>query len=133
MSGAQGARSGVRSGAAQILRLPAQVPGRNSNSTGSARSPVEPAAQPPSELKRRASPLAVLRCQVSRQARMTHLRHRRFAADVQPGHTYFTTGCFAAVIAVGAVGEIANVSHVFQPDARLVASNSPNAFRLKKP
>jgi len=133
MSGAQGARSGVRSGAALILHLPAQVPGRNCNSTGSARSPVEPAAQPPSELKRRASPLAVLRCQVSRQARMTHLRHRRFAADVQPGHTYFTTGCFAAVIAVGAVGEIANVSHVFQPDARLVASNSPNAFRLKKP
>ena len=131
--GAQDGTSGVRIGAAQILRLLAQAPGRNSNSTATAKSLIEPAAQPPPELKRRTLPLAVLRCQVSRQARVTDLRHRRIAAEVQTGRAYFTTGCFAAVIAAGAPGEIANVSHVFQPGARLVASNSPMAFRLKKP
>src|SRR5260370_15802292 len=51
--GAQRAQSGVRCGAqvqlpAQVqVQLPAQLPGRNSNSTGSAKSLIEPAAQPP--------------------------------------------------------------------------------------
>jgi hypothetical protein len=34
---------------------------------------------------------------------------------------------------VGAIGEIANVNHVFQPDGRLAASNSPYAFKFRYP
>lgn len=63
-NGAQGAQSDVRSGAQ--VQLPAQVqlqlPAQPSNSIGSAKSLIEPAAQPPRELERRTSPLARLRC-----------------------------------------------------------------------
>ena len=55
-TGAQGAQIDARSGAqvqlpAQVqlqaqVQLPAQVPGRNSNSTGSAKSPIEPLEYP---------------------------------------------------------------------------------------
>ena len=38
---------------------------------------------------------------------------------------YFVTRCLVGVTAVGAACEIENVSHVFQPAARLAASNSP--------
>jgi hypothetical protein len=38
---------------------------------------------------------------------------------------YFVTMCRVGVTAAGAAGEIENVSHVFQPDGRLAASNSP--------
>src|SRR6478752_10799680 len=46
---------------------------------------------------------------------------------------HFTTRCFVGAIAVGAVGEIANVSHVFHPDGRLAAPNSPYPLRPRKP
>jgi hypothetical protein len=40
-------------------------------------------------------------------------------------NAYFVIMCLAGVTAVGAAGEIAKVSQVFQPGARLDASNSP--------
>src|ERR1700737_1807995 len=61
-SGAQDGTSDVRCGAQ--VQLPAQVqlqlPAQLSNSTGSAKSLIEPAAQPSRELKRWTSPLARL-------------------------------------------------------------------------
>jgi hypothetical protein len=47
--------------------------------------------------------------------------------------SHFTTRCFAGAIVEGAVGEIANVSHVFHPDGRLAAANSPYPLRLREP
>ena len=38
---------------------------------------------------------------------------------------YFINGRLVDVTPVGAVGDITNVSHVFQPGAWLAASNSP--------
>ena len=39
---------------------------------------------------------------------------------------YFVTRCLVgATVLSGGVGEIANVNHVFQPDGRFAASNSP--------
>jgi hypothetical protein len=38
---------------------------------------------------------------------------------------YFATRCLVGVIAVGSVGEMAKVSQVVQPWARLAVSNSP--------
>jgi hypothetical protein len=39
--------------------------------------------------------------------------------------TYFVNICLIGFATVGAAGEIANVSHVLQPGARLAASKSP--------
>jgi hypothetical protein len=64
-SGAQDGTSDVRSGAQVQLpeQVQAQLPAQLSNSTGPAKSLIEPAAQPPPrELKLRTSPLARLRC-----------------------------------------------------------------------
>ena len=56
-SGAQDGTNDVRSGVQVRLRVPAQLPawlpGRNSNSTGSAKSVVEAVGQPPRELTAR--------------------------------------------------------------------------------
>jgi hypothetical protein len=44
----------------------------------------------------------------------------------QIGQTYFVIRCLVGCAsAVGAAGEIANVSHVLQPGARLAVSKSP--------
>src|SRR6266850_479540 len=64
-SGAWRARSGAQDGTSDVrcgaqVRLPEQVqlPAQLSNSTGSAKSLIEPATQPPPELKRRRTPSA---------------------------------------------------------------------------
>ena len=57
-SGAQRAQSGVRCGAQVQLPVQVQLPAQLSNSTGSAKSLIEPATQPPPELKRRRTPSA---------------------------------------------------------------------------
>ena len=44
---------------------------------------------------------------------------------------HFVTRCRVGVASVGAAGEIENVSHVFQPDGRLAASNSPYALKFR--
>ena len=44
---------------------------------------------------------------------------------------YLFTRCRVGVTAAGAIGEIEKVNHVFQPDGRLAASNSPYAFTFK--
>jgi hypothetical protein len=46
-------------------------------------------------------------------------------SSLSSGRAYFVTRCRLGATAVGAVGEIENVSQVFQPDGRLAASNSP--------
>jgi hypothetical protein len=47
---------------------------------------------------------------------------------------YFVNRCWVGFAsAVGAAGEIANVSQVFQPDGRLAASNSPYPLKPRKP
>jgi hypothetical protein len=46
---------------------------------------------------------------------------------------YFVTRWRVGVASVGAAGEIANVSHVFQPAGRLSWSNSPYALRFRYP
>src|SRR6476619_7171772 len=56
--GAQRAQSGVRCGAQVQLPVQVRLPAQLSNSTGSAKSLIEPATQPPSELKRRRTPSA---------------------------------------------------------------------------
>ena len=55
---------------------------------------------------------------------------RRSRADVA---CYFVTRCRVGFASVAAVGEIANVSHVFQPDGRFAASNSPYALKFRYP
>jgi hypothetical protein len=41
------------------------------------------------------------------------------------GSTYLVTRCLVGVTVVGTASEIENVNHVFQPEGRLAASNSP--------
>src|SRR5258705_1584948 len=57
-SGAQDGTSDVRCGAQVRLPEQVQLPAQLSNSTGSAKSLIEPATQPPPELKRRRTPSA---------------------------------------------------------------------------
>jgi hypothetical protein len=58
---------------------------------------------------------------------------RPMSATSSLDKAHFTTRCFAGAIVEGAVGEIANVSHVFHPDGRLAAANSPYPLRLREP
>src|SRR5882757_1396094 len=46
---------------------------------------------------------------------------------------YFVNRCLTGFAAVGSAGEIANVSQVLQPGARLTASKSPYPLRPRKP
>src|SRR5207248_11670430 len=47
--------------------------------------------------------------------------------------SHFVIKCRVGVASVGAAGEIANVSHVFQPAGRFSWSNSPYALRFRYP
>ena len=51
----------------------------------------------------------------------------RLRSRARPGsnETYFVNICLTGFATVGSAGEIANVSHVLQPGARLAASKSP--------
>ena len=46
---------------------------------------------------------------------------------------YFVTRCRVGVASMGAAGEIANVSHAFQPAGRFAWSNSPYALKFRYP
>ena len=71
--------------------------------------------------------------QVDAAPPLTHLRRHPIPPTPDLDKAHFTTGCFVRVIAAGAVGEIANVSHIFHPDGRLAAANSPYPLMLREP